>query len=180
MWTTSSFLAKVRQRGRLLFLVSVCFAATAASQARYLADTQVPPDAPRPAPVQPKQPRVTTNFEVKKSVELRSVTVGRLTKRMEELAGEAFLKSAKDPIYIQVTTVRGVLGKPALASAPIILLNGERLLTTRSAGPNSLVAFLPDREKIKDLNSVAVAWIGKQEPTLSKKPLRFRRADIRD
>lgn len=180
MWTTSSFRVEARRRGFLLLLVSVCFAAAIAAQKPRSTDIDVAPDAPRPARPQPKPRSLATNYEIKRPVELRSVTVGRVTKRMEALAGEAFLKSAKNPIYIQVRTAPGVLGKPALAAAPVILLNGERLLSTRSAGPDALVAFLPDRGKLQETNSVAVVWIGKQEPTLTRKPLRFRRTDIRE
>jgi hypothetical protein len=149
------------------------------SQARPNDTANPAPDAPRPQRLQPKPPSLPTNYEVKKPVELRAVTVGHLNKEMESLAGPVFLQTAKEPLYIEVKTIPGVLGKPAMAAAPLIVLNGERLISTRSAGPDTLVAFLPNAEKIKDANSVAVVWIGKQEDTMTRKPLIFHRSDIK-
>jgi len=140
----------------------------------------VPPDAPRPAPGQPGGKPLPTNYEVKKPVELRSVLVGRVTKERTAAAGSEFLRSAKDPLFIEVTTAPGVLGKPAVGAAPLIVLNGQRLLSTRSAGTDKLIAFLPDREAIREKNTVAVVWLGKQEPTMTKEPLTFSRSDVKE
>jgi hypothetical protein len=151
------------------------FARAAASQ-----EPPVPPDAPRPAPVEPGGKPLPTNYEVKRPVELRSVLVGRVTKERSAAAGPEFLKSAKEPIFIEVTTAPGVLGKPAAGAAPLIVLNGERLLSTRSAGTDKLIAFLPSREPIRETNTVAVVWLGKQEPTMTKAPLTFSRGDVKE
>ncbi len=179
MWMTSSSRADTGWKSILLFVVLVGFAASAMSQKRSLNTTPVPPDAPRAARPQPEQRALPTNYEVKRAVELRSVTVGHVTKEMESLAGPGFLQTAKDPHFIEVKTAPGVLGKPTVAAAPLIVLNGERLVSTRGAGPDTLVAFLPDGEKIKETNAVAVVWIGKQEDTMTKRPLTFRRADVK-
>jgi hypothetical protein len=179
MWTTSSFRADVRGVSFLAIVLSACLTTAAAAQEQPKAVQPIPPDAPRAARPQPKERALPTTYEVKRPVVLRSVRVGPLTKKMQSLAGAAFVKTAKDPIFVEVKTSPGVLGKPQMASAPIILLNGERLLNTRSAGPDTLVAFLPDRERIKGTNSVAVVWIGKQEPTMTPKPLSFRREDVK-
>ena len=179
MSMTLSSRANARLTHAFLFVALACCAASSAAQQRPSAAATIAPDGPRPQRVQPKAPALPTNYEVKRPVELQSATIGHLTKRMESLAGPGFLKSAKDPLFIQVKTAPGVLGKPATDAAPLIVLNGERLISTRSAGPDTLVAFLPDAEKIKETNSVAVVWIGKQEDTMTRKPLSFRRADIK-
>lgn len=180
MLTTLNFRADGYRQSVLGLIILTAAATTLLAQERAPRSIQVPPDAPRAARPQPEQPRLPTNYEVKRPVELRTVIVGRVRGEMAQLAGAEFLKSAKDPVFIAVTTAPGVLGKPALASAPVIILNGERLLSTRNMGVDKLVAFLPDREKIKETNSVAVMWIGKQEPTRTREPLTFRRADIKE
>jgi hypothetical protein len=181
MWTTSSFRADARRARLPVLALLACVAASATAQERpSRSASPVAPDAPRPARIQAKEKPVANLYEVKRPVELRSVTVGRLTKKMETLAGTEFVKTATDPLFIEVKTVPGVLGKPPMTAAPVILLNGERLLSTRGGGRDTLVAFLPDREKIRDTNSVAAIWIGKQEPTMTEKPLTFRRADVKE
>jgi hypothetical protein len=179
MWTTSNFHADSLVGRSITVSGVLLFAALGFSQEL---PSQTAPDAPRPARLQAKEPQRATTYEVKRPVELRSVVVGRLTKEkeMERLAGTEFLITAKDPLFIQVKTVPGILGKPSMGAAPLILLNGERLLSTRGSSRDTLVAFLPDRKKIKDTNSVAVMWIGKQEHTRTRKPLTFRRSDIKD
>lgn len=174
MWTTLSSRARRFPPGVISLALTVCLPALPAAQ------QVVAPDAPRPARVQPKPRPPTSTYEIKRPVQLRAVTVGRLTSRMRELAGAEFVKAARDPLFIEVKTAAGALGKPAMSAAPVILLNGERLLNTRAAGRDTLVAFLPDHERIRDENTVAVVWLGKQEPTLTRRPLTFRRADIKE
>jgi hypothetical protein len=157
----------------MAFLVCVAAAERAPAQA------PVAPDAPRPAPTTPKQKAVTNLHELKRPVGLVAVTVGRLTPAMERLAGPEFVKTASDPLFIEVKTAPGALGKPPMASMPVIVLNGEPLLDTRGGGPDTLVSFLADRGRIKDTNSVAVVWLGRQERTMTERPLTFRRGDIR-
>lgn len=180
MWTTSNFHADIRPGRHIVMASGVLLLASLGLAQGPL--SQAAPDSPRPARLQVREPQLATTYEVKRPVELRSVAVGRVSKQkgMEELAGTEFLSTAKEPLFIEVKTVPGVLGKPSMGAAPLILLNGERLLSTRGTSPDTLVAFLPDRQKIKDTNSVAVMWIGKQEPTRTRKPLTFHRRDIKD
>src|SRR5262249_48386455 len=113
MWMTSSSHADARLVHAVLFIALVwCVASStdSAAQTRPNDMAIVAPDAPRPQQLQPKAPPLPTNYEVKKPVELRSVTVGHLTKEMESLAGPGFLKTAKEPLFIKVMTIPGVLG----------------------------------------------------------------------
>jgi hypothetical protein len=137
----------------------------------------VPPDAPRPAPPEPKTQRSAGGRAALGPVELKDVVVGRVTGRYATLAGAEFMKTARDPIYIEVQTVTP-LGNLARDSAPVILLNDQRLKTTRAIGADRLVAILPDRDRLKDVNTVAVEWVGERPPTKSPRPLTFRREDV--
>jgi hypothetical protein len=113
---------------------------------------------------------------VRPSVELKSVVVRRIDAKMEKLAGQQFVKAAEEPYYVEVQTQTS-LGNLARSSAPVILLNGEKLLNTRATGDHTLVAFLPNLKSLKDVNSVAVVWLG-DEQTKTRHPLTFALNDV--
>jgi len=112
-------------------------------------------------------------------VELKSVLVRPLDPKYSALAGPEFLKTAKAPLSIEVRTARS-LGIPARNAAPVILLNDERLMNTHAVAADRLVAFVSDRERLRDVNTVAVVWLGEAAPTKTRRPLTFRPADIRE
>lgn len=108
------------------------------------------------------------------TIELKAVVVGRVTEKYAKLAGPEFMKTAEDPIYIEVQTAKP-LGNVWRDSAPVILLNDERLIDTWPVGADLLVAFLLNRKKLQDVNTVAVEWVGEQAPT---KILTFKLDDV--
>jgi hypothetical protein len=118
---------------------------------------------------------VVTNS--RRTVELKTVTVRRVDERTKRYVSREFLRTASEPLYIEVQTARP-LGNLARGAAPVILLNSERLLDTRATSPSRLIAFLPDRERLKETNRVAVVWLG-DRATQTRRPLTFRLEDIR-
>jgi hypothetical protein len=141
-----------------------------------------PQDAPRPAelPAEEKPPHID-NLQLRRPVELRSVTVGKLDSAMARLAGREFLRKATNPLAI-VVEARIPFDPTPRTSWPVIVLNDEKLKNSRSLPGESdkLVAFLPDRSLIRDVNTVKVVWVGNEKLTMTKKPLTFTARDIRD
>lgn len=139
------------------------------------------PDTPQPArPVVKERPRTIDRSQLVKPVELKSVSVYKMDKKMERLAGKNFLAKADNPLVIEVIVVERIDPTPR-ASSPAIVLNGKKLINTRLnpvGNGDRLIAFLPDRKLIKDRNSVAVVWLGNETLTLSKRSLTFKAADI--
>ena len=109
-------------------------------------------------------------------VELESVSIRRLDADQEKIAGKEFLGGSKEPLVINVTTVKP-LGNTQRSSGPVIVLNGQNLLNTRPTGQHTLLAFLPDRKALKATNTVAVVWLG-DEQTRTKHPLTLTLAEI--
>jgi hypothetical protein len=144
------------------------------------AAAQSAPDAPRSAPDIAKQqlPAQDQRFQmISKSMELKSVSVRRADQTHKNMAGQPFLKEATDPLVVEVQTQQDLPREPRTGS-PIIVLNGEKLVDTWAILPNTLIAFLPNQRKLKEINSVAVVWLGNEDLTLTKRPLTFKRSDI--
>lgn len=179
MLTTSNFPAKKRHFARLL-AGAVCAGILVCAGAKSASAQEVAPDAPRPASSsnsvastdQSDSPQVQPQ-----PVELSTVSIRRLDARMRKLAGSDFLKQATAPVVIEVRTQES-LGDLTRTSSPVIVFNGEVLSETVPLSPNRLIAFLPDRRLIKDDNSIAVVWLGNEELTRTKRPLRVKRQDI--
>lgn len=137
-------------------------------------------DAPRPAKLPTEEkPAPIDNSQLRRPVELKSVSVRKLDSKMAELAGAQFLKAATDPIVIMIQA-RYLFDPLPRTSSPVIVLNGRKLMNTRGfvGASDKLVAFLPDRSLIKDINTVRVFWVGNEELTTTKRPLTFRVEDI--
>jgi hypothetical protein len=180
MWMTSNFRVRQYSFARLIVCSAFGVVLTCFSHAGFgvaLAQ-EIAPDAPRPA--RPNKESTTTPGRRPqfKSVEIKSVTVGRMSPTMEKLAGADFMRGASNPLVIEVRT-QDPLGNLTYTSSPVIVLNGETLSETIPQGPNRLIAFLPNRRLIKDTNSVVVVWLGREEFTRSKRPLTFRSRDIK-
>jgi len=175
MSMTSNFHAKVRR-----VVVSLAGVAGVILCA-YLQEStaaQSAPDAPRSAVAEQQLPAQDRRFQMtSKSVELKSVSVRRPDATHRKMAGQAFLKEATDPLVVEVQTQQDLPREPR-TSSPIIVLNGERLVDTWVVLPDRLVAFLPNQRKLKEVNSVAVVWLGNEDLTLTKRPLTFKRSDI--
>jgi hypothetical protein len=179
MWTTLNSRAERCALALVLASGAVCLVVSGAgAQAPVSAPpAQVAPDAPRPAPRAEKVRGKALPATQLRIVELKSVSVRRLDERYTKLAGPEFLRTAEAPLAIEVQT-RRPLGDVQRDAAPVILLNGEKLLNTWPVASDRLIAFLPDRKKVKDVNSVAVVWLGEARPTLTGHPLTFRREDV--
>lgn len=137
----------------------------------------IAPDAPRPARAAIKPPKTSEYGSPSGTVEMRSVSVRRLDSKHEKLAGSEFLRTATEPLVLEVRTLRP-LGNLARTSSPVIVLNGKQLSETIPISPNTLVVFLPDRKLIRTTNSVRVEWLGDEALTRSRRPLIFRSSDI--
>jgi hypothetical protein len=106
------------------------------------------------------------------------VKVSRVNATTAKLAGDEFLRRASDPLVIEVRT-QEPLGDLTRTSSPVIVLNGETLSETIPLAPNRLVAYLPDRKSIRKTNSVAVAWLGAEEITKSRRTVTFKADSIK-
>ena len=135
------------------------------------------PDSPRAEETQ--VPRVPSEDDsaYRGTIELVSVRVRKLDPTLERMAGPEFMKRAREPLAIEVETARELPKSPRDASA-ILFLNAERLPDTWMILPNKLVAFLPDRGKVRDVNTLAAAWTGSEDASRTKKPLTLKREDI--
>jgi hypothetical protein len=172
MWMILSSLGKVgRQAGICIFLGILFFALSEAMS------QDIAPDAPRPARAAVKPPKSSVQSSPSGPVELRSVTVRRLDAKHEKLAGPEFLRTATEPLEIEVRTQRP-LGNLTRTSSPVIVLNGKQLSETIPLPPDRLVAFLPDRKMIRTSNSVRVEWLGDEALTRSRRSLIFRSRDV--
>jgi hypothetical protein len=178
MLTTSNFPAKQQRLTRLLacavFAVVLVYAGAVVASAQ-----EVAPDAPRPARA---SNRVVSNTKPRprqaKPVELSTVSIRRLDERMSKMAGADFVKRATAPLVIEVRT-QEPLGDLTRTSSPVIVLNGEVLSETIPLSTDRLIAFLPDRKFIRETNTITVVWLGNEELTRTRRPLRFRSRDIK-
>jgi len=136
------------------------------------------PDSPRAAE-EKQQPRVSSEDDsaYRGTIELTSVRVHRLDPTLEKMAGPEFMKRAREPLAIEVETAKELPKSPRNTSA-VLFLNAERFSDTWMILPNKLVAFLPDRSKVREVNTVRAAWTGSEEASRTKKPLTLRREDI--
>lgn len=170
MWTISSSRASVLL-GSLATVSALCWPSFGCAQ--------VAPDAPRQAPIEIPQRAQLVPQASASTLELKAVAVRKLDERDRKMVSVQFLKDAREPLAIEVRTQRALPKEPR-TSSPVIVLNGERLLDTWVMLPDTLVAFLPNRSKLKDENLVAAEWIGIEEATRSRQPLRFTREQVHD
>lgn len=133
------------------------------------------PDSPRPAPVQVSKPRPAPPVSLE-SVELKLVQARKFDPGRDQRFGRK-IKVPGAAVRIDVRTARS-LGNLASSAAPVILLNGERLLDTFAIAEDHLVAIYPDRARLRESNEVKVVWLGRDQ-TETKRPLTFRREDVR-
>ncbi len=139
-----------------------------------------PPDAPMAAaPAPADRPPAVDLSQHAKPLILESVSAGALDDDLRALAGAAFLESAANPLAVQVR-LASPLPLTVTTSWPVVLLNGEAVKYTRGSPTDSqlLIAFLPDRSRIKDVNTVAAEWVGRGDRTRTPEPLTFERASI--
>lgn len=178
MSTTLSFPADLRRIAILTLAVAIPGAGLLGCGPQ----PQVAPNAPKIAAqaARQKPPRVEGPQKLK-SVELRSVRVHKFDQTFAHLAGPQFVKEATDPLVIEVRVTEPIDPRPR-TSSPIIVLNGMKLTDTWVVPEkrDTLVAFLPDRRMIRELNTVAAMWLGNEQLTLTKQPLTFKATDIKD
>lgn len=182
MWTTSNFHVSLSRIAILLVCLAIGIT-TASYWMGFGAQDPTPPDAPRPQESKgDARPPALDQAEGKVPVELKSVTIRRFDSRLDttlaKMAGPEFLSAATDPLVIEVQTEKP-LGNLARTSSPVIILNKEQLQDSWATGEDKLVAFLPDRKRLKDANTVAVAWIGNEDETTSRHPLTFKSRDLK-
>lgn len=176
MWTTSSFRADRATRGQVLPILAALATLILGSTAMA---ARTAPDAPRAAPAQRQAESVVQAADARIAgapVELRSVVVRGVDDKHRALAGDRFAKDATEPLMIEIATEVPLPSRPG-SSSPVIVLNGERLLDTWVVLPDRLVAFLPDRSRLKANNTVVVEWTGNEAATRTRKPLTFTNAD---
>jgi hypothetical protein len=137
----------------------------------------VAPDAPVAVAPAPPRPPSEDSSDMAATLEITDVVVRPPTPELAKLAGETFLKNATEPLAIEVRTVRPLPKRPRDTSA-IIIWNGARMNDTWSILPNRLVAFLPNRKTIKEVNAVTAAWSGDEQRSASQPPLTVKAADV--
>lgn len=181
MWTTSNFHVSLT-RVTILFVCLATGIVAASYWMSFGAQNPTSPDAPRPREGTSEAQQAADQTEERFPVELKSVTIRRFDRKLDttlaKMAGPEFLRAATDPLVIEVQT-QEPLGNLARTSSPVIILNKEKLHSTWAIGEDKLVAFLPDLKRVKGDNTVAVAWIGNEEETMSKHPLSFKSEDLK-
>ncbi len=144
-----------------------------------LSVTAAKADPPRPALVRKIEPaRTVDNSALSRSVELRSATLIPLDEALRQLVGEAFLKTASAPLAVDVRTVEP-LNPAARTSWPVVVLNGQPIEHTQMdpKEANRLVAFLPDRSRVRPRMRVEVYWVGNEALTRTREPIAVRVAE---
>jgi hypothetical protein len=185
MWTMWNFRVRYAKRINFFTLTGILvFTCSGCRESRRAPTPTVAPDAPLAAlPAPEARPPSLDRSQLTKPVELKSVAVYRLDREtpLARLASRQFLKTAQDPLVIDVRVLEPLDPLPR-TSWPVIVLNGRHLKNTRVGvdANDRLIAFLPDRRQVKRVNTVAVVWIGNEELTLTKRPLTFKATDIKD
>jgi len=134
------------------------------------------PDSPRPAPARQAVVKSEDDSAYRGSIELKAVRLRKLDATLEKMAGPVFLKSAREPMAIEVQTVNPLPTKPRNTSA-ILIINGEKFQDTWTILPDKLVAFV-DRGRLRTRNTAAAAWTGSEETSTSKRALVFAVGEI--
>lgn len=115
----------------------------------------------------------------------RSVLVGINVRRLSK-ADVLFKKSIhpqaadefQSPVHIAITVEKAFDPRPR-SSAPVIVLNGRPMENSRVDYETlTRIDLVVDRSRLKQRNTVRVAWIGNIENTLSDQPLVFTLDDI--
>lgn len=167
MLMTSNFRVS-RLIGLCLFLATVGL----------VAQDRIAPDAPRAAPQKTETKQVEKPAEPYRPLALTSVSVRTPGPTLQALVGQNFMRSAGDPLVVEVQLIDH-LGDSPRSNAPVIVLNGKNLANTwYMPEQNVLVAFLSDSADLKATNSVEAAWLGVEEETRSLSPLSFTLEDI--
>ena len=175
MWMISNSHARLP----CVAIATACFALGSFTLSCRPRAARTAPDAPRPPlTTSEKRPPAVDSSQQAARVELKSVVVRRLDSTLEKLAGTEFLRTATEPLVIEVQTQKP-LGDLRRTSSPVIILNGEKFPNTMAIAADKLVAFIPDRRQIKDINTIAVAWVGNEEMTMTSSPLTFRAEDVK-
>lgn len=168
MWTTSS--SRVSTGAALTLLLASCLVPR--GPVATVADGTPTPDAPREAAAVAAQPPQDTARRYE-PVELRSVRALRLASdTMLTRLGRVYRDSAESLALEVITAVP--LARWGPSSSPEIYLNGARIGDTWTVGPSRLVVFLANRQRIRPINSVTVAWLGNEDLTRSRRPLTLR------
>jgi hypothetical protein len=173
--------SRVERNRLLLAIVGVVVAACAPSR---LATGDVAPDSPRPPRdvtglTQPVRGAGTQRAQ-DRPVEISSVRL-RLVRgdsMLTRLAGPELMRRARDPVAIDVTTAEP-LGDVTRTASPEIYVDGARLSDTWPLPPNRLIAFAPDVQRLRAGMTVAVAWLGSEERTRSRRPVALTDEQLR-
>jgi hypothetical protein len=154
-------------RGRQLAVV-LSLAIVSACRA---AGSEPAPDSPRAAAAQQVAPKAEDDAAYRGPVELRSVRVRRLDATLQKMAGQEFMKRAKEPVAVEAQTAKALPTTPRDTSA-ILFINGVRMADTWMIQPDKLVAFV-DRATLRPSNTAAAAWSGAEDTSRSSKPITF-------
>ena len=180
MWTISSFRANQALYSIVASVfIFACFSGAISCTPYY------GPETPKTRPVKTiEKPKTINRVQLTRPVVLRSVEVRKLDPsdpKVRNLANQAWLKSASNPLVIEVQLVKPIDLTPR-SSMPAIVLNGTPILDTRIHPDTSdkLIAILPNRRLIKDRNTITAVWLGNERETLSKEALIFKEIDIID
>ena len=178
MWTISNFHARGRRRHRDVLRVTVGLGLLCCQPSR----GQVAPDSPRPAAAAPETrpepaPAARDSGPPDRPIELTAVRIHRPDSGLIRLAGPSTPQAARDLLVIDVQTRDTLPSVPRTGSVALVV-NGRLLPGTWALLPNRLIAFVTDRHAFQDTNSVAAVWIGNEENTRSRNPLRISSSAI--
>ncbi|MGH7711440.1 MAG: hypothetical protein ACREOG_09150 [Gemmatimonadaceae bacterium] len=105
-------------------------------------------------------------------VEISSVRLRRVRDdtSLTRLMGAPRVNAAREPIAIEVVTAEP-LGNVERTASLEIYLDEQLIGDTWPLRPNRLIAFVPDRQRLRPGVSVSVAWLGSEARTRSRRPV---------
>ena len=116
------------------------------------------PDAPQPAIAETgtRPPSAEPDYT---RLELAGVRVRPIDEELSRFVSPQLLRTWPNPVAIEATTTTE-LPSTIGASSPVLIINGEVYPDTWQLRPNRLIAFVPDRARLRDQNQVQTMWIG--------------------
>ncbi|MGQ0642006.1 MAG: hypothetical protein ACT4P6_14745 [Gemmatimonadaceae bacterium] len=134
------------------------------------------PDSPRPprdltALSQPSAQAPDTSVQ-DRPVEISSVRLRRVRDDtlLTRLMGAPRASAAREPIAIDVVTAEP-LGNTERTASLEIYIDEQLIGDTWPIRPNRLIAFVPDRQRLRVGASISVAWLGSEPRTRSRRPI---------
>ena len=128
------------------------------------------PDAPQAAVAQPVRSKsAAPDF---RRLELATVRVRSIDNELAKFVSPQLLRTWRDPVAVEATTTTD-LPSSIGNSSPALIINDEIYVDTWQVRPNRLIAFVPDRARLRDRNKAETIWIGGGNATRSREAITF-------